>query len=53
MEKHPIFERIKKHVHIDYCVNIWSCTGNTNLQPINVSMKKAIRLITFNKYTKS
>ena len=36
--------------HIDYCVNIWSCTCNTNLQPINVSMKKAIRLITFNKY---
>ena len=36
--------------HIEYCVNIWSCTCNTNLQPINVSMKKAIRLITFSKF---
>ena len=36
--------------HIEYCVNIWSCTCNSNLQPINISMKKAVRLITFSKF---
>ena len=36
--------------HIDYCINIWKCTCNANLQPIKTCMKKAIRIITFNKY---
>ena len=28
----------------------WSCTSNSNLQPINISMKKAVRLITFKPF---
>ena len=36
--------------HIEYYVNIWSCTSNSNLQPINISMKKAVRLITFSNF---
>ena len=36
--------------YIDYCINIWTCTSQTNLDLINVSMKKAIRVITFSKF---
>ena len=35
---------------IDYCINIWTCTAKTNLEPINISMKKAIRILTFSKF---
>ena len=31
---------------INYCINIWICTAKTNLEPISISMKKAIRIIT-------
>ena len=36
--------------HIDYCINIWTCTSTTILEPIAISMKKAIRIMTFNRY---
>ena len=35
--------------HIEYCINIWTCTTRTTLEPINISMKKAIRKMTFSK----
>ena len=46
---------IPKHLQYNilcffHCINIWTCTCNTTLQPINISIKKAIQLITFNKY---
>ena len=36
--------------HIDYCFNIWTCTAPSLLEPINVSMKKGIRAISFTKH---
>ena len=36
--------------HIDYCINIWTCTSKTNLEPISISMKKAVRTITFSNF---
>ena len=35
--------------HIEYCINIWTCTTRTTLEPINISMKKAIRKMIFSK----
>ena len=35
--------------HIEYCINIWTCTTRTTLEPINISMKKAIRKMTFSR----
>ena len=35
--------------HIEYNLLNWSCTSKTNLECINTSMKKAIRIITFSK----
>ena len=35
--------------HIDYCTSIWTCTTKTTLEPINISMKKATRVMTFSK----
>ena len=35
--------------HIEYKLLNWSCTSKTNLECINTSMKKVIRIITFNK----
>ena len=32
--------------YVDYCNTIWTCTSLTNLEPINISMKKAVRLLT-------
>ena len=36
--------------HIDYCITIWTCTAKTNLEPISISMKKAVRIITFSRF---
>ena len=33
--------------HVDYCNTTWSCTSTTNLEPINISMKKAVRIMTY------
>ena len=35
--------------HIEYSLLNWSCTSKTNLECINTSLKKVIRIITFNK----
>ena len=35
--------------HIEYCINIWTCAAKTTLEPIEISMKKAIRIISFAK----
>ena len=35
--------------HTEYCINIWTCTSRTILEPINFSMKKVIRKMTFSK----
>ena len=36
--------------HLDYCNIIWSCTSKTILEPIKISMNKAVRIMTFSKY---
>ena len=36
--------------HLDYCNIIWSCTSKTILNPIKISMNKAVRIMTFSKY---
>ena len=35
--------------HIEYCINIWTCAPKTALEPIEISMQKAIRIISFAK----
>ena len=35
--------------HIEYCINIWTCAPKTTLEPIEISVKKAIRIISFAK----
>ena len=35
--------------HIEYCINIWTCADKTTLQPIEISMKKTIRTLSFAK----
>ena len=32
--------------YVDHCNIIWTCTSLTNLEPINISMKKAVRIMT-------
>ena len=32
--------------YVDYCNTIWTSTSLTNLEPINISMKKAVRIMT-------
>lgn len=36
--------------HLDYCNIIWSCTSKTILEPIKISMNKAVRIMTFSLY---
>ena len=36
--------------HIEYCMNIWTCAPKTTLEPIEISMKKVIRTISFAKF---
>ena len=36
--------------HIEYCMNIWTCAPQSTLEPIEISMKKAIRTLSFAKY---
>jgi Reverse transcriptase (RNA-dependent DNA polymerase) len=38
------------HSNLIYCIQIWSCTPQSNLNPITVLQKKAIRLISNAKY---
>ena len=33
--------------HIDYCFSVWSSTSQTNLEPIAIAMRKAIRILSF------
>ena len=35
--------------HIDYCINIWTCTAHSNLEPIKICTNKAVRMMTFSK----
>ena len=35
--------------HIDYCINIWTCTAPSHLEPIKICMNKAVRIMTFSK----
>ena len=35
--------------HIDYCINIRTCTVHSNLEPIKICMNKAVRIMTFSK----
>ena len=35
--------------HINYCFNIWTCAAPLLLEPINISMKKGIRALSFSK----
>ena len=35
--------------HIDYCINIWTCTTPSHLKPIKICMNKAVRIMTFSK----
>ena len=36
--------------HVEYCMNIWTCAPQSTLVPIEISMKKAIRTLSFAKY---
>jgi hypothetical protein len=38
------------HSNLIYCIQIWSCTPRSNLTPISVLQKKAIRLISNSNY---
>ena len=38
------------HCHLLYALPIWSCTAESNIKPLGVLQKKAIRLITNSKY---
>jgi hypothetical protein len=33
------------HLHLSYCINIYSCANTTNLQKLRVKQKEAIRII--------
>jgi hypothetical protein len=38
------------HSNLIYCIQIWSCTPHSNLTPISILQKKAIRLILNSNY---
>ena len=35
--------------HVDYCSNIWTCASPSTLEPVRISMNKAVRIMTFSK----
>ena len=38
------------HCHLNYGINIWSCANQTNIKPLIVKQKYAIRIVTKAKY---